>query len=260
MLTAFKNTLKRLSGKIYLFNPVLYFPALLEGLSVELERVRVFKYHVLSATVPNDNMTPDSIPDYNVKYGIPNTLGGTDVQQIARIKEKASLNGFPGPDWLEDQLHMAGFQLYVHENKPLLTNILQWGGFQWSPDPQVQWGLTQRFINPDYIPGELVVGSPHHGSGRLFLTMWGSFQWGDYQWGTPDPNALNPQPVKYIRTDDPTLWGYYFVLSPFSDRLAVDESEFLEYPAMEFNYLKNLVIELKLARNWCILQAKSSGL
>jgi len=259
MLTAFKNTLKRLSGKIYVFNPVTYFPALLEGLSIELERVRVFKDQVLSATVPNDNMTPDSIPDYNVKYGIPNTLGGTDAQQISRIKEKASLNGFPGPDWLEDQLHMAGFNLYVHENKPLLTNTRQYGLYQYSPS--VQYGLTSRFINPDIMLGELVVGSPHHGAGRLFLNMYGSSQYGlPAMYGSPDPNALNPQPVKYARTDDPTLWGYYFVLSPFDDRLAVDESEFLVYTQMEFNYLKNLIIELKLARNWCILQAKSDGL
>ena len=86
MLTAIKNTLKRLSGKIFFFNPITWFPLLLEGLSVEFERIRVFKDQVLSATVPHDNMTPDAIYDYNVKYGIPQSLGGTELQQICRIE------------------------------------------------------------------------------------------------------------------------------------------------------------------------------
>lgn len=435
MLTSIKNTLKRLSAKIFFFNPTVWYPLLLEGLSVEFERVRVFKDQVLSATVPHHNMTPDAIYDYNVKYGIPQSLGGTDLQQICRIEEKASLNGEPGPEWFQDQLQRAGFLLYVHENKPLTVNMRQWGTFQWSPDPSVQWGITSRFINPDTILGELVVGSPPAGAGRLFLAQWGAFQWGEavnpnimylplvsdalddssygndgtatditwtggvanfngtsskivknfvdvtypvmticfwfktsistqmcmfdtrltsgdggngfynisaawkidnlsgstrkisdfadgnlhfasielssvalnylnigtsyaltfkytgqmsnfyifnraltdaertrlytsniflppspMQWGRPNPDALNPQPYIYERTDGPSLWGFYFTLSPFPDRLAVDETEFLVYPKEEFQYLKNLIIELKAKGLWCILQAKTNGL
>lgn len=259
MINAIKNTLLRLSAKIYIFNPWKWYPLLLEGITTEFERVREFKDKVLSATVANENMTPDAIDDYNRKYGIPNTLPGTDSEKIMRIIEKASLNGYPGPDWFEEQIQKAGFQLYVHENLPQTTSLLQWNDFQWGPDPSIQWGLTQRFTDPATIPGTLVVGSPPFGAGRLFLTQWGSFQWGDYQWRTPDPNALNPQPYVYTRTTDPQYWGFYFTLSPFPDRLAVDSSEFAVYTNNEFEYLKNLIIELKVKGLWCILQARASG-
>lgn len=258
MINAIKRTLKRLSAKIYIFNPIEWYPKLLEGLSVEFGRVRDFKNQVLSATVPNDNMWADSIEDYNNKYGIPNTLNGTDAQKISRIIEKASLSGFPGPEWLEDQLHMAGFDLYVVENKPQMANVRQWGTFQWGTSG-VQYGLTSRYVDPDTILGELVVGSPPWGSGRIILNQYGSFQWGTpgLQWGTLDPNALNPQPVLYERTTNPTYWGFYFTLSPFDGVIATSESQFLEVSEKEFEYLKNLIIELKLQRNWCILQAKA---
>lgn len=258
MIKAIKRTLLRLSGKIYIFNPIVWFPKLLDGLSVEFGRVRDFKNQVLSATVPNDNMWSSAIEDYNNKYGIPNTLGGTDAQKICRIIEKASLSGFPGPEWLEDQLQLAGFQLYVVENKPLTVNVRQWGTFQWGT-AGVQYGLTSRFIDPDTILGELVVGSPPRGAGRIILNQFGSFQWGQsgVQYGTLDPNALNPQPVLYERTTDSTYWGFYFTLSPFDGVVATSESEFLQVTEREFEYLKNLIIELKLQRNWCILQAKA---
>jgi len=257
MIQAIKNTLKRLSGKIYIFNPIKWYPLLLQGFSVEFGRVRDFKNKVLSATVVNDNMTPDSIDDYNKKYGIPSSLGGTDVEKIQRLFERASLNGFPGPDWFEEQIQKAGFLLYVHENQPKLANLRQWGTFQWSVSNQ--WGLTARFDDPDTIPGTLVVGSSPGGAGKVFLTVWGTFQWStSTQWGTPDPNALSPRSIIYERTDDPKYWGFYFTLSPFPDRLAVDETEFLSLSQNEFNYLSQIIIELKLQRSWCILQAKVS--
>lgn len=257
MLESIKNTLKRLSGKISIFNPVNWYPLFLEGLSVEINRVREFKNEILSATVANDDMTPDSIDDYNKKYGIPSTLSGTDQEKINRIIEKASLSGFPGPEWLQDQIQLAGFQLYVIENKPLVANVRQYGNDQYSIF--TKYGLSERFVNPDIIPGKLVVCSPPSGSGRVFLSQYSSSnQYDNFQYGTPDPNALNPQPFVYERTDDPTLWGFYFTLSPFSDRVAVDESEFLEVPTNEFNYLCNLIIEIKMLRNRCILQAKAT--
>ena len=256
MIQSIKNTLKRLSGKIYIFNPIEWYPKLIAGLAVEFGRVRDFKNQVLSATVANPNMSVDAIDDYNKKYGIPDTLSGTDQEKICRIMEKASLNGQPGPDWLEDQLQSSGFILYVRENKPLIANVRQYGNYQYSIS--VQYGLTSRFINPDTIPGEIVVGSPPGGGGRLYLNQYGTTQYGTVgvEYGTKDPDSLNPQPLKYIRTDNPKYWGFYFVLSPFPDRLAVDENEFLSYTKNEFNYLKNLIIELKMQRNWCVLQAK----
>lgn len=256
MLNAIKRTLQRLSGRIYIFNPITYFPLLMEGIAVEIERVRVFKNIVLSAVVPNTNMSAYAIDDYNVKYGIPPTLGGTDSEQIARIIEKANLNGYPGADFLQEQLQKAGYMLYVIENEPSQQNLRQWGSFQWNESNQ--WGLTSRFIDPDAILGELVVGSPPYGTGRIYLNRWGAFQWGGGRmYGTNDPMALNPQPYVYERTSDPRYWGYYFTLSPFSDRVATSESEFLTMTNEQLNYLKLLIKQLKLQRNWCILQAKA---
>lgn len=254
MIGSIKRTLINLFGKIYGFNPITWFPLFMEGIAIEFNRLREYKNIVLSSTVANENMSPYSITDYNDKYGIPQTLTGTDVAKIARIIEKANLNGEPGPDFLEEQLQKAGFQLYVIENLPSDQNIRQWGTFQWSVSNQ--WGLTSRFIDPDTIDGDLIVGSPPRGAGRIYLYRWGDFQWGDAIWGTYDPNALNPQPFRYERTDDPRYWGYYFTLSPFSDRVAAGDYEFLEVTQSEYNYLVLLIKQLKLQRNWCILQAK----
>lgn len=256
MLQAIKNTLKRLSGKIFIFNPIKWYPEFLEGLSIEFGRVRDFKNKVLNSTVPNDNMDADSIDDHNKKYGIPSVLTGTDAEKISRIVEKAALTGFPGPEWFQEQIQKAGFLLYVHENEVLTQNLRQWGTFQWSPS--TQWGLTARFIDPDTIPGKLVVGSPPGGRGKPYDTQWGGFQWGDgTQWGTPDFTKLNPRPIEFERTDTPSLWGFYFTLSPFPDRVAADSTEFLQITQLELDYLCQIIIELKLQRNWCILQAKA---
>jgi len=255
MLNSIKRTLIRLSGKIYIFNPITYFPFLMEGIAIEFNRIREFKNNVLSATVPNENMWVDSIEDYNNKYGIPQTLNGTNQQKINRIIEKANLNGYPGADWLQEQIQMAGFQLYVIENEPLEQNIVQYGTVQYSISQQ--YGLTERFVDPDNIPGDLVVGSPPRGAGRMFLFQYGTCQYSTSSiYGTYDPNSLNPQPFRYIRTDDQRYWGYYFTLSPFSNRVATDESEFLELNQEEYNYLVLLIKQLKMQRNWCILQAK----
>jgi len=259
MISSIKRTLKRLSGKIYFFNPINWYPLLLEGISVEFGRVKAYKDAVYASTVPNENMDPDSIVDFNDKYGIPQTLNGTNAVKIARIIEKANLNGFPGPEWLQEQIQAAGFPLYVIENKPQEANVRQWGTFQWGTEG-VQWGLEARFENPDNIPGFLCVSSPPSGAGRAYLNQYGSFQWGTsgVQWGTLNPLALNPQPFVYLRTNDPKYWGFYFTLSPFSDRVATLESEFITVTQQELDYLCNLVIQLKMVRNWCIIQAKVS--
>ena len=257
MINSIKKTLIRLAGKIYIFNPVVYFPLLMEGIAVEINRVREYKNIVLSSVVPNANMSPYAIDDYNTKYGIPVSLGGTDTEKIARIMEKATLNGYPGAEWLQNQIQKAGFSLYVIENEPQTKNIRQYGMYQYKAANQ--YGLTSRFIDPADIDGSLVVGSTPRGAGRVYLYRYGICQYStDAAYGTNDPNALNPQPVQYVRTTDQRYWGYYFTLSPFRDRVAVDSTEFLSVSQAEYNYLVLLVKQLKMQRNWCILQAKIS--
>jgi hypothetical protein len=257
MIQSVKNTLNRLFGKIYHFNPVEWFPKLLEGISVEFGRVKDFKDEVYRSTVPNSNMSVNSIDDYNKKYGIPNSVGGTDTEKINRIIEKAALTGWPGKDWLEDQIQMASFQLYVFENLPLATSLQQFSStLQFSSS--TQFGLTARFIDPSTIPGTLVVGSTPLGVGKKIKAQFSpDTQFAQYQFGEPDPTALNPQPVLYDFTTNSGTWGYYFILSPDPAGPVTDEADFLQVTPAEFEYLKNLIIELKLQRNYCILQAKA---
>jgi len=158
---------------------------------------------------------------------------------------------------LQDQIQLAGFPLYVIENSVLTQNVRQYNTAQYSSS--IQYGLTARFTDPDDIPGTLVVGSTPSGIGRAYLNQYGSSQYSaDIVYGSLDPNMLNPQPFVYERTDAQAYWGFYFTLSPFSDRVATDESEFLELDSAQFKYLKLLIKQLKLQRNWCILQAKVS--
>jgi len=230
MIEIIKKTMQRLSGRIFGFNPVEYYPKLLEGLAAEHGRVRQYKDKVLSAVVVNDQTDPDMLNDLNKKYGIPVTLSGTDQEKIDRIIERATPTGYPGPEWLQEQLQKAGYELYVHENT--------------------------AGADPAGIEGELIVGSPPFGIRRL-ANGWGIGRWGVARWGAPNPPEINPRPYVYERGTDPIYWVCYFTLSPFPDRLAVDDSEFLETTAEKLDYLKRLIIELKPQSRWCILQAKA---
>jgi len=267
MLARIKKTLIRLSGKIYGFNPVDYFPLLMEGIGVEFERFRVFKNQVLSCTVPNDNMDSCCIEDYNTKYGIPATLPGTTAQKIQRIISKAELNGYPGRDWLTEQVQAAGFPLFALENEVLTSSIRQYepdgvGSLQYAPDPQRQYGLTQRFTDPSGGAGYLIVSSPPFGAGRAYLSKYFPDPIFQYQadgttrqYGTADKDQLNPQPFRYTRTIDPRYWGFYFALTPAGGPY-VNEADFLPVTQREFDYLVKLILEIKLLRNWCILQVR----
>jgi hypothetical protein len=267
MLDGIKRTLTRLSGKIYGFNPVTWYPLLMEGVAVEFERVRDFKNRILSCTVPHAEMDTCCIDDMNIKYGIPSTLPGTDAEKISRIISKAALQGYPGPQWLQEQIIAAGFPLFVFENVPLDSNIIQFnadgGAKEYAPDPQVQFGLTSRFVDPALIPGYLIVSSAPHGAGAAYTSQFnadgGTVQYtpdgGTVQYGTRDPNALNPQPFRYTRTIDPRYWGFYFVLSPAGGPYS-SEADFLPVTQREYDYLVKFILEIKLLRNWCILQVR----
>ena len=117
---------KRLLKGITILSVVKDLKLLIEGIAVEFYRVIDYKDEVLRSVVPNENMSVDSIEDYNVMLGIPNSLSGTNYEKIARIIEKNDFYGFPGKDWLEGQIRKAGYDLYVIENTVQLTNQRQW--------------------------------------------------------------------------------------------------------------------------------------
>ena len=272
---------KRLLKGITILSVVKDLKLLIEGIAVEFYRVIDYKDEVLRSVVPNENMSVDSIEDYNVMLGIPNSLSGTNSEKIARIIEKNYFYGFPGKDWLEGQIRKAGYDLYVIENTVQLTNQRQWNDFQFSES--VQFGLTERFLNPVLVPGELIVNQPWGGLGRIYTTqygpgsldvydsMYGSMQFGDYQYGsvnetiimqygtdglqygTPDLTQTYPRAREYELTIDPMYFGFYFFLSPFPDRTA-EVGELLELTVDQYIYLRRLVISSKLVRNYCIAQ------
>jgi len=249
----FFSVLKRLFGKIYLFNPKEWFPLLMEGISIELDRVREFKNDILLATVPSKDLPSFSISDHENKYGV-FLRTGTDEQRINRILERADLNGLPGPDWLEKQVQTAGFPLYVIENLPLEQSAIQYGDVQYGNE--LQYGISQRFLDADLYPGELIVNSPFEGIGKAYTAQYGQLQYGDIQYGDYDLSATNPQPKPYIFTTDPSRYGFYFWLSPDPDNIVSTEAGLLEVSQEEFNYLKKLVIGSKLTKNWAIAQVK----
>jgi len=252
MLNSIKNTLNRLSVNIHLpsFGNL---KKLYAGLAVEFSRFIDYKNSIYNNVVPHPGMDSFAIDDYNKKYGIPKYLPGPDELRIDRIIEKANVTGFGGPQWLEEQVQKAGFPLYVHENLRENAATIQCGDFQCG-DEQV--GYTEMFpYDPNSVHGELIVGSPPRGEGRIYLSQCGTFQCGDMQCGTSNPLYLYPRPVPYNITDQQNYWGFFFFLSPFPDRLATS-GELYEMPDYEFNYLFQILCEIKFQRNWCIAQVK----
>jgi hypothetical protein len=242
MLNAIKNTLRRLLVSLRGLTGLDTVGLLLEGLAVEFGRVVAMKNRVISAVVPNADMDTDAIEDYNDMYGIPDTLGGTDAEQINRIIERAGLGGTATVIWLQEQIQKAGFALYVFPNLPDTANEMQMG----APTPQMSsayqmgWGLL--YDNPDEVLGELIVGSPPG------IDTEASFVEGQ----------IWPVPEEFSISDDPTEWGFFLFLSPSADGIVTDPGDLLSLTQREFNYLRKIIISMKHMRTWVIAQVAIS--
>lgn len=92
------------------------------------------------------------------------------------------------------------------------------------------------YTDPQTVSGQLIVSSPNGNIG-----------------GTPASGFAYPDPQPFSITSDPNQWGYFFFLSPFSDRVAL-ESEQEIITVENFAFLEKTVIQLKHVRNWCIAQ------
>jgi hypothetical protein len=232
-------------------NLPVFGQAIYDGISCELDRVNDFRSIVTKSVVPNENMDHSTIEDNEIKYGIDTIISSTNQERIDRIIEAAQRDGNGGPDWIQEQIQKAGYPLYVILNTIVPDGVVQFGTFQFSTD---QFGGTSSYTNPALVPGELVASSPNGNVGPLF-EQFGSFQFGTGGFGTLVPDSSNPRPREFSISTDPNVWGYFFFLSPFPDRLALS-NELLQLSDQEFNYLKKLVIKLKHARNWAIVQAE----
>ncbi|MBE3064405.1 MAG: hypothetical protein IMZ69_05235 [Spirochaetes bacterium] len=253
---AIARTLKRLTVGGRVLDGVTWFPKLYEGLSKEFGRVDDYRKKVLAAAIPNENLPTESLDDQEAKYGIENYLGFTDQERVDRIMERANRDGNGGADWLQEQVQQAGFTLYVISNGKQPTSSMQYGGdIQYAET--VQYGISVSRINPATVLGELICSSPPAKAGRRYLTQYGLMQYGGSSlYGTANPAFSYPQPRRFLIPSDPLQWGRFFFLSPFADRLAINDGELLELSAEEFRYLRRLIIQTKYLRDWCVAQVK----
>lgn len=246
------RTIRRLNAKSILLKLPIFGQDIYDGLSEEFDRVNDFRTLVTVSAVPNENMDTDTIDDNEQKYGIDTNISATDAERIDRIIEAAQRDGNGGPDWLQEQIQKAGFDLYVILNEQNVSQVFQFGDFQFG---SIQFGGAITYLDPRTVDGELVTSSPNGNIGPQF-EQFGIFQFGPtQQFGNLVEGFANPRPKPFVITSSPNLWGYFFFLSPFSDRLA-GPSELLSITEAEWNYLSKLIMQLKHLRNWAIAQVE----
>lgn len=225
--------------------------ALYDGIALEFDRVNDFRTLVTTSAVPNANMNTDTIVDYEGKYGIDEDITATNDERIARIIERAQRDGNGGPDWLQEQIQQAGFDLYVILNTKTVSFVPQFGNFQFG---QIQFGGSIFYTDPRTVDGELIVSSPNGNIGGQFENF-GNFQFGTTQFGVLVDGFAYPRPKPFTLTSDPDKWGYVFFLSPDPNGI-VGSGSLLSVTQEQFDFLEKLVIQLKHVRNWCIAQVQ----
>lgn len=253
--TSISNTLRRLNLNIFGVDLLVFGQALFDGLAEEFDRVNDFKDVVKSATVANENMAKETLDDYEQKYGIVNVSGTSFESRRGRVIERASENGNGGPDWIQQQIRQAGFDLYVHVNEPTVSTSPQFGDFQFN---EVQFGDLVTYTDPRDVSGELIASSPVGNIGGLF-EQFGDHQFSDVQFGTLISGSAYPRPSTFSIPSDPNRWAYVFFLSPFDDRLATS-LELLALSRDELRFLNKLILQIKFTRNWCIAQVTTATL
>jgi hypothetical protein len=197
-------------------------------------------------------MDSDSIDDYEDKYGITDIFTATEDERIARIIERAKMDGACGPDWLQAQIQAAGFPLYVILNTRINSQVFQFGDFQFG---DVQFGGAITYLDPRTVDGEIVASSPNGNIGGLFFQFGTEYQFSpSIQFGTLAENTAYPRPQPFEISINPDDWGYVFFLSPFSDAIATDTADFLDVSEIEWEYLRKTILQLKPLRNWAIAQ------
>ena len=211
LVTAISTTIRRLNLQSFIMRLPVFGQALYNGISEEFNRVNDFRDIVTKSVVPNTNMSTDTIEDNEQARGIDTDTAKTDSERIDRIISVSQRDGNGGPDWIQDQIRKAGYDLYV------ILNI--------GPP-----------VDPETVPGQLIASSPNGNIG-----------------GIPALGFAYPEPQPFSITVDSNRWGYFFFLSPFSDRVALDaERDSILYE--DFLFLKKMVIQLKHVRNWAIAQ------
>ncbi len=249
--TSIARTIKRLNLQSFIMKLPVFGQALYDGLAEEFDRVNDFRTLVKTSVVPNENMDPSTIQDNEGKYGIDEDITATDEERINRIIERAQRDGSGGPDWLQEQVRQAGFDLYVILNIKSVFTGFQFGNFQFG---QIQFGASLTYTDPRTIDGKLIASSPNGNIGGQFQNF-GNFQFGTTQFGVLIDGFAFPRPKPFTISSDPNRWGYFFFLSPDPNGI-VGAGSLLSITQEQFDFLKKLVIQLKHTRNWCIAQVQ----
>lgn len=256
MREAIARALRRLNLQSFVLSIPVFGQALYDGLSQEFGRVNDFKDIVKRSVVANDNMDITTLDDYEKKYNLRTDPLFSDQVRIDKIIERASRNGNGGSEWLQQQIQKAGYDLYVIVNTKDQSTGAQFGSFQFGAE---QFGGLVTYIDPRNIPGEIIASSPNETMGGQYIAF-GDFQFGpQVQFGTLDINVSYPVPAGFTIPSTPDYWGYVFFISPFPDRVAT-EIELQALSDSELATLKKLVIELKHARNWAVVQVTTAVL
>jgi len=253
--TSIERTISR-HNDVSLFSFGGWAKKLYAGLSKEFGRLSEYKDKVLSATVVSDKTTSDAFDDLEQKYGLKYPAGFTTDQRKNMLKEKASLFGSGGPEWLELQIQMSGFPFYVIENNAQIVEDTQYGT-ETEYGYSSQYAIQPKRLDPSTVSGILITSSPNKRGGRVVApsSQYGiNNQYGSTVYGTADTSFTYPQPASRQLPTNPQSWGRVFFLSPFPDRIASD-SEMPFLTNEEFIYLRSLIHQSKFLRNWCILQA-----
>lgn len=256
MSDAITNTLVRLGNVAEGLLGGAALRSLYAGISAELGRIADYRDVVLSAVIPSEALPIAALDDLEDKYGLTYLQDLSDDARIARLIERASVDGSGGPAWLQSTIQAAGFPLYVIENTKQLAEQTQYGA-DVDYGEGIQYSAMPRYIDPRTIVGILITSSPNRRSGPRIAgssQYVATIQYGaSTQYGTRDSAYSYPQPIARQLPSDPQKWSKIFFLSPFADRLAAP-SELLYLSDGQIQYLKRLVIQIKYLRNWCIAQ------
>lgn len=226
------------------------------GLAGEFDRISAYRDTVQSAIIPSAALPIAALDDLEAKYGLTYLQDLSDDARIARLIERASVDGSGGPAWLQSTIQAAGFPLYVIENTPALAAMTQYGA-DIEYGEATQYSVMPKYVNPATVAGILITSSPNKRSGPRIaaISQYGAaIQYNaGTQYSTRDAMYSYPQPMERQLPADPQLWPKIFFLSPFPNRLAAP-SELLYLSDGQIQYLKRLVMQIKYLRNWCIAQ------
>ena len=211
----FFKTMKSLApkGLAYLLFKLTQHVELMTALSKEPERIETFFDLVQQSGVPDGNLPEDSLDDWETFLALSKNDSLSVAERNERITAKYSSQGGQGPDYIQDTMQAAGFDVYVVENFPSVI------------DPHTLTGV--------YIPGPLVYEANRIYNARYGNDTYGGTTYGAFLGTTIDPVDV-PIPVA------PTLYRYiWFLTGPLGI------NDFVNIPIARQQDFLNQILQIK---------------